>query len=235
MILGDFLRALGQIGDPRFRRVLWLGLGLTLALLVAIYAATLGLIAVFTPDALTLPWVGWSIPLHLALNMGAGLVMLAASAFLMVPVAGAFSGLFLDQVAAAVEARHYPALPPPPPLSWSEMLADGFAFFALTAVANLLALALGLFAGPLAPVLFLAVNGFVLGQGFFQLAAMRRLGRRGAAALRRRHLAQIWLAGVLMALPLWVPIVNLLVPILGAATFTHMFHRLSGLRPARSG
>ncbi|GHE02218.1 membrane protein [Defluviimonas sp. 20V17] len=234
MILGDFLRALGQIGDPRFRRVLWLGLGLTLLLLIGIYAATLGVIAFFTPDAVTLPWLGWSVPLHMALGLGAGLVMLLASVFLMVPVSGAFSGLFLDQVAAAVEARHYPALPPPPPLPWSEMLVDGLAFFALTAVANLLALGLGLFAGPLAPLLFLAVNGFVLGQGFFQLAAMRRLGRRGAGALRRRHLGQIWLAGVLMALPLWVPIVNLLVPILGAATFTHMFHRLSGLRPARS-
>ena len=31
MILGDFLKALGQIGDPRFRRVLWLGIGLTIA------------------------------------------------------------------------------------------------------------------------------------------------------------------------------------------------------------
>jgi len=29
-----------------------------------------------------------------------------------------------------------------------------------------------------------------------------------------------------MALPLSIPLVNLLIPILGAATFTHLFHRL---------
>ena len=33
-----------------------------------------------------------------------------------------------------------------------------------------------------------------------------------------------------MALPLTVPIVNLLIPVLGAATFTHLFHRLSRTR-----
>ena len=30
-----------------------------------------------------------------------------------------------------------------------------------------------------------------------------------------------------MAVPLSVPVVNLLVPVLGAATFTHLFHRLN--------
>ncbi len=36
------------------------------------------------------------------------------------------------------------------------------------------------------------------------------------------------LPGCLMAVPLSVPLVNLLIPILGAASFTHMFHRLAG-------
>jgi len=39
---------------------------------------------------------------------------------------------------------------------------------------------------------------------------------------------QIWIAGTLMAAPLSIPLVNLLIPLLGAATFTHMFHRLNG-------
>jgi uncharacterized protein involved in cysteine biosynthesis len=53
-----------------------------------------------------------------------------------------------------------------------------------------------------------------------------------ARQLRRRHGWQIWLAGALMAIPLTIPVVNLVVPILGAATFTHLFHRLAGT-PAR--
>ena len=37
------------------------------------------------------------------------------------------------------------------------------------------------------------------------------------------------LAGALMAAPLSIPLVNLVIPVIGAATFTHMFHRLSRL------
>jgi uncharacterized protein involved in cysteine biosynthesis len=53
------------------------------------------------------------------------------------------------------------------------------------------------------------------------------MARADARALARHHRGTIWLAGCLMALPLLVPVVNLLVPVLGAATFTHLFHKLS--------
>jgi hypothetical protein len=33
-----------------------------------------------------------------------------------------------------------------------------------------------------------------------------------------------------MAAPLSIPVVNLLVPVLGVATFTHIFHRLAAAR-----
>jgi uncharacterized protein involved in cysteine biosynthesis len=44
----------------------------------------------------------------------------------------------------------------------------------------------------------------------------------------RANRGQVWLAGCLMAIPLFVPILNLVVPTLGAATFTHLYHRLKG-------
>jgi uncharacterized protein involved in cysteine biosynthesis len=50
--------------------------------------------------------------------------------------------------------------------------------------------------------------------------------------LRRRHAGEIWLAGTLMAAPLSVPLVNLLIPVLGIATFTHLFHRLQARDPS---
>ena len=59
------------------------------------------------------------------------------------------------------------------------------------------------------------------------MAAMRRVGRKGAKRLRAQHRGTIWLAGILMAIPLSMPFLNLLIPILGAATFTHLFHMLS--------
>jgi uncharacterized protein involved in cysteine biosynthesis len=45
--------------------------------------------------------------------------------------------------------------------------------------------------------------------------------------MRRRNLPAIWAAGVLMAVPLSLPLANLLVPVLGAASFTHLYHRLA--------
>ena len=47
-----------------------------------------------------------------------------------------------------------------------------------------------------------------------------------AKVLRARHMVTIWMAGILMAVPLSVPLLNLVIPILGAATFTHLFHQL---------
>ncbi len=52
--------------------------------------------------------------------------------------------------------------------------------------------------------------------------------------MRRRYSVAIWIAGGLMAVPLSFPIINLLVPVLGAATFTHLFHRLKD-DPPRDG
>jgi CysZ protein len=93
-------------------------------------------------------------------------------------------------------------------------------------VVNLLSLLLWPFLGPLMPLATWAINGYILGREYFTLVAARRLGRAGAAALRSRHATQVWIAGALMAAPLAFPLVNLLVPVLGAATFTHMVQRL---------
>ena len=227
MILGDFLRAVRQLGDRRFRRVMWIGLGLTIALLVAVYAAFLWALQSFTPDSIDIPFVGPVGGLDTLLSWGSALFMIGLSVFLMVPVASAFTGLFLEDVAQAVEDRHYPTLPPVPRLPIGDALVDSFNFFALLVGVNVLALVLYAFAGPLIPVMFWLVNGFLLGREYFSLVAMRRLGRKGAKALRARHPLQIWVAGVLMAAPLSVPILNLLIPVLGAATFTHLFHRLN--------
>ncbi len=227
MIFSDFGKALGQIGDPRFRRVLLLGLALTIALLIGVYAGTLALIEWFAPASVEIPFVGPVGGLDTLLSIGSVLLITGLSVFLMMPVAALFSGLFMEDVVQAVEDRHYAALPPAPRLKLSDSLIDALNFFGLLIAANLLALALYPFAGPLIPVVFWAVNGFLLGREYFTLVAMRRLGRQGAKALRRRHSAAIWIAGTLMAAPLSIPLLNLVIPVLGVATFTHMFHRLN--------
>jgi uncharacterized protein involved in cysteine biosynthesis len=50
--------------------------------------------------------------------------------------------------------------------------------------------------------------------------------RAEARGWRRAFRLRLWLAGTLMAVPLSIPLVNLLIPVLGVATFTHLFHRI---------
>lgn len=228
MILDDFFKALGQIGDRRFRRVLFLGIGLTVALLAAITIALVVLIGVFLPETMSLPWIGDVNWLDSVASWAIVGIMLALSPFLMVPVAVAFQGIFLDEVAEAVEQKHYPNLPPASDVSIFDGLKDAAGLIAVTIGVNIVALILALFIGPLAPILFWMVNGYLLGREYFHLAAIRREGLEGANRLRRKFGTQAWIAGTLMAIPLTIPLVGLIMPVIGAATFTHMYHRVSG-------
>lgn len=227
VIMGDFMKALGQLGDLRFLRVLLLGVALTIGLLVAVYIGFAQLIGWLTPDSFSLPWVGEITWVEDLLGWGSLLLMLALSVFLMVPVASAFTGLFLEDVASAVEDRHYPGLPPVTRQPLASALIDSVNFLGVLIAVNLVALILYLFVGPFAPLLFWAVNGYLLGREYFQMVATRRLGRAGAKALRKQYGGKVWVAGMLMAAPLSIPLVNLFVPVLGAATFTHLYHRLT--------
>jgi uncharacterized protein involved in cysteine biosynthesis len=160
------------------------------------------------------------------LGWGSFIAMMILSMFLMVPVASAMTSLFLDDVAKAVEDVHYPHLRPVPRVPFFDGLRDTINFLGVLIAANLLAFVLYAMLPFAAVFIFFALNGFLLGREYFQLVAMRRLGRDGAKALRAQHRGQIWIAGCLMALPLSIPLVNLIIPILGAATFTHLYHRL---------
>ncbi|WP_296423791.1 EI24 domain-containing protein [Yoonia sp.] len=227
MILTDFAKALAQLTDSRFQSVLWRGIGLTIALLVGIYAALLWVIDLLTADPITMPGGGEVTWLGDLLGWGSLGLVIFLSVFLMIPVASAITSLFLDEVAQAVEDKHYPTLPPVPHVGFWEALRDTVNFLGVLIGANLLAfIAYAIF--PFAALfIFYALNGFLLGREYFQLAAMRREGREGAKALRKRHQGTIWAAGCLMAVPLSFPLINLFIPILGAATFTHLYHRLS--------
>lgn len=227
MIFASFFKALGQIGDPRFRRVMGLGVLLALALLAVVYAGFLVLINSFVPGTIDMIFVGPITGIDALLGWGSLFLMLGLSVFLMVPVASAFSGLFLEDIADAVEDRHYPGLPPVTPVRLGDSLVDSLNFLGLVIAANVLALVLYIFAGPFIPVVFWAVNGWLLGREYFTLVATRRIGRERAKALRAQNSGRIWLAGILMAAPLSVPLVNLVIPVLGVATFTHLFHRMA--------
>ncbi|MGB3243964.1 MAG: EI24 domain-containing protein [Sulfitobacter sp.] len=227
LILRCFGLAISQLSDSRFRRVFLIGVGLSLALLIGAVAGFSWLIDAITPEQVWLPILGEVTWVHELVSWGGVFLLMFLSIFLMVPVASAITSMFLDDVADAVEAVHYPLLPQNDGVPFTEALRDTINFLGILLGANLIALLLALIFAPVAPLIFWGVNGFLLGREYFTMAAMRRVGRKNAKALRRKHIGTIWVAGVLMAMPLSVPLINLLVPILGAATFTHLFHQLA--------
>ncbi len=227
IILNAFFAALGQIGDPKFRSVLFRGIGLTILLLILACAGAIWFINSLSGNEISLPFVGTISWLNDVLNYSGIFLVLVLPVFLMVPVASAITSIFLEDVAQAVEDKHYPTLPKAPRIPVAEAVMDGLGFLGVLILANILALILYAILPPFAPFIFWAMNGFLLGREYFTLAAMRRLGRDGARKLRAKHVTTIWAAGTLMAIPLSVPLVNLVIPILGAATFTHIYHKLS--------
>lgn len=225
-MIGDYLRAIAQITDPRFIRVLALGIGLTIALLFAFTVAFAWTIGLVVPDSFTLPWIGEITWIDNVASLAVIPVMLGASIFLMVPVASAFSGIFLDDVADAVEVKHYPGLPPVARIPFSETISETLKFLGLLIVVNIVALFIALIFAPFAPLIFWGVNGLLLGREYATMVARRRMHPDQVRAFRKRHAIAIWMSGVAMAIPLTIPVMNLIVPIVGVAGFTHLFHRL---------
>lgn len=225
-VIGDVFKALGQIGDRRFRSILFRSIGLTLILLIAAVWGGDWLLDAVLPISFSLPYFGEiSLPeLPNWLSFGA-LGILAI--FAIIPVATIIIGVFLEQVADAVEARHYPSLPPARDIGVGEMAWEIIRFLTLVIVVNLLALIIYFASNLLAPVIFYLINGLLLGREYFHLVAARRLPRAEADRLRRANRIGNWLTGTLLAIPLTIPIFGLIIPILGVAVFTHRFHRLN--------
>ncbi len=229
MILSDFLKSVAQFDDPKFRRVLWRGMGLTIVLLIAACLLVNFGINQLLSSAWAANLIGDQSWLGALINIGGVLFTIALSIWLMVPVTSAIIALFLDEVAQAVEARHYPHLPKQTATKLQDQILVGIRFLGILLLANIGALILSMIVPLLAPFVFWATNGYLMGREYFQMAAMRRMPRAQAQELFQRHQGSIWTAGILMAIPMSIPLVGLFIPILGAATFTHQFERLRAL------
>ncbi|MGC1506025.1 MAG: EI24 domain-containing protein [Sulfitobacter sp.] len=231
VILNAFLMALRQLSDPRFRRAFFIGIALALALLIGFTAAFTGFINWLTPEEVWLPILGEVRWVSDLVSWGSAFLLMFLSTFLMIPVASAITSMFLDEVADAVEAEHYPDQPRAMPVPFGDALRDTVNFLGVLVGANILAIVLYILFAPAALFIFWGLNGFLLGREYFTMVAIRHVGRAQAKRLRRQFIGTIWMAGVLMALPLSIPLLNLIIPILGAATFTHLFHGLTRRLP----
>ena len=206
---------------------------LTIALLVAAHVGFLWLLNALGAQSWITETIGEVSWVGSLLNLSSLILMLTLSFVLMSPVASAITSMFLDEIADAVEARHYPHLPDAPNFGFWGGLRDTVNFFGIFIAANIIALILAAMTSVLVPFIFRGTNGYLLRREYFLIAGKRRMPLESAKAFFHQHRAKVWGAGCLMAIPLTVPLVNLFIPVLGAATFTHQLHRLNGTRKRR--
>ena len=232
-MLSAFIAALRQLNDPAIKRVIWWVALWTAAAFGALgwglWAAIAGLDFVSSFSFVPIDWLRellvWLASLVAAVIGGFVFVLLFWLLF--VAVVQLVSGFYLERVAAAVEARHYPHLPAARPLKPLATMAVAVQFLGALVLLNLLAAPLYLI-----PIVGLAafylLNGYLLGREYFELAAMRRLDAHQTRALRRAHRGRLLAAGLIITLLFSLPLINLVAPIVAAAAMVHVNHAMSG-------
>ena len=224
MILDAARAAASQLFSAEFRSVFFKTLGLTLLALAALW---FGLKELF--DWLALPWIdvllpgfpAWAGWLSFIAAIIAGIGLALGLALLIAPVTAIVAGLFLDDIAETVERSDYPQDPPGQAVPVLQSILLALKFFAVVVIGNLVALLLLLVPGINIGAFFL-VNGYLLGREFFEFAAMRFRTEAEAKALRSKHAGTVFLAGLVIAGFLAIPLLNLLTPLFAAAMMVHL-------------
>jgi CysZ protein len=222
-MVSAFFRAVSVLGAPPMRRVVALSLGLavlTFAVLWLAVAAALYHIAFFD----------WR-PLNWLVNLLGGLGVLALSWLLFPAIVSLIMSFYLERVAAAVEALDYPRHSPPRRQPIGEIAAVMLRLTVLTIFLNLVALPVYLLIPGINLFLFLALNGYLFGRGYFEVVALRRLDAGEARRVRSRYAGRVFLGGVVIAGLFALPLVNLVAPVIAMAFMLHIFEALPRLEP----
>jgi CysZ protein len=223
-MLVALLRALAALPEPGLRRAIALGL------LVA--AAAVGVLWFGFAALLHDGTAGLWRPLAWAAQLLGGLGVLALTWLLFPAVVSLAMGLFLEQVAAAVEARHYPGRAAPRRQPIGQQLQGLLRLAGLGLLLNLLALPLYVGLPGINLFIFLGLNGYLLGREYFEVVALRRLDPPSTRALRHRFGGRVFLGGVVIAGLFALPLVNLVAPVIATAFMLHVFEGLRRAEPA---
>jgi len=93
-------------------------------------------------------------------------------------------GFFVERVAGAVEALHYPGRGPPRRASVGETMAVTLRLMSFSILLNLLALPIYVLLPGINFFVFLGLNGYLFGREYFEVVALRRLDRNAIQPVR---------------------------------------------------
>jgi CysZ protein len=161
------------------------------------------------------------------LELTAPLVLVLAVFFLGAPVAAIVGSLFMDRIAARVDAHFYPEDPRAPGTPVATSIGEAIRLIGLSLLINVALLPVDVGVPGISEIATVIANGWLLGREFFELASLRHLSRDESEAMRRKYSGQIFLAGLLISILTVIPFVDLIAPFFGAALMAHLFKRLS--------
>jgi CysZ protein len=211
-------RALGDLFGPTLRGLILACVGLAAAILAGLVWAAM----TFLIPMISLPWPWAATGLEWLASAGAIVLALVLIPAVSMVVAGAL----LDVAAERMEKRAFPTDPPGRPLAPQEGLAAGLKIASVSLPLNLIALPLQ-FIPVVGLLAFLALNAFLAGREFFSVASLRFRGWEESAALRKRYWGPVFLAGLLIAAWMLIPILNLTTPLFAIALMTRLQKRLA--------
>jgi CysZ protein len=217
-------RALGLIFDPVLIGVVAKALLLTVVLFVVLLVG-IEYALHFLPT-LGVPWVNKVLEILAPVFLLLGFFVLGG------PVAALFGSLYLDRIADAVEKRWYANDPKAPGMPTATGIGAGLRLAGLILAADLVLLPTDVLTPGLGELATLLINGFLLGREYFELAALRHVSLKAADTLRRRNGGQVFVAGLILSLLTFVPLVNLFAPLFGAALMVHLYKRMAQDTPA---
>lgn len=218
-LLSPLARALAQLDDPAFLGVLWRSLAWSAAcFLVLLIGAIWGVQHVLAGHAV------WAWLAGILSGLGAALLAF----WLFLPIAAVIGTLYLERIARAVERRFYPGLAPAQGAPAAVQAWDGLAVGARILLLNVLALVLALLIPGIGLVIAWAIGAYAIGRGLFVAVAMRRMSRPEAQALYHRRRVAVLAQGGILALAGYIPLLNLLIPVIGTAAMVHILDRRDG-------
>ena len=229
-MITSFYLAVIQLFDKSLQKTLWVALSGSTCLFLLLWLIT-GYI--FSQNEF-LP-TGWFFGLfdwvyEKLIGFLGGLLIFTLTWFLFPSVLSLIITFLLEDIISAVENKHYPDLSVARKQNIAELFRITLKFTLTSIILNILVIPLYIvffFLGPINLFIFYTLNGYILGREYFELIAFRRIELADGKQLYKKLRQKIFWAGIINAFLMTIPLVNMLAPIISAATMVHLIQRYS--------
>ena len=227
-MIAFFLLATAQLFDKSLQKIVFVSLILSVLLWVTLWS--LVGITLSQPELFSTGWfygaLDWVL---IKITSIFGSILILALTWLLFPsIVTLTITFFLERVINAVERKHYPNLKPQRHQNTLEVIRITVKFMLLSVSVNILVIplyAVFFFLGPANLLIFYVVNGYLLGKEYFELVAYRRLEPNKVNSLFNLSRGSIFRVGIISALLMTVPIINMVAPIISVAAMVHLVQK----------